>query len=131
MRLLSHVFDGVPLFSECKGSTVVVPHPFQYQSKILGMLLTMVTSEVEYVSCITFQSSNDLGSEVFILIIVPIIGDASRPSTEGLTCTLGVTGFTIKLHDVDLVINSPLLFIASLSHQGVGDSSGATKASGF
>ena len=116
MRLLPHVFNGVPLFSECKGSTVVMPHLFQYQSQILGMLLTMVTSEVEYVSCITFESSNDLGHEVLILIIVPIIGDASRPSMEGLTHTLGVTGFTVELRDVDFVINSPLLFIVPLSH---------------
>ena len=111
MRLLPHVFNGIPLFSECEGSTVVVPHPFQYQSQIFGVLLTMVTSEVKYISCITFQSSNDLSHEVLILIIIPIIGDASRPLTEGLARTLGVAGFTIKLWDVDFVINSPFFLL--------------------
>ena len=76
------------------------------------MLLTMVTSKVEYVSCITFQSSNDLSHEVLVLIIIPVIGDTSRPSAEGLAHTLGVAGFTIKLRDVGLVIDSTLLFIA-------------------
>ena len=90
------------------------------------MLLTMVTSKVEYISCITFQSSNDLSHEVLILIIIPVIGDALRPSAEGLAHTLGVAGFTIKLRDVDLVINPSLLFIAPLSCRGVGYSGGAT-----
>ena len=75
------------------------------------MLLTMVTSEVKYISCITFQSSNDLSHEVLVLIIIPIIGDTSRPSTEGLTRPLGVAGFTIKLWDVDFVINSPFFLL--------------------
>ena len=50
---------------------------------------------------------------------------------EGLTRTLGVTGFTIELQDVDFIIYSPLLFTASPSRRGVGNSGGATKASGF
>ena len=91
----------------------------------------MVASKVEYISCITFQSSNDLSHEVLILIIIPVIGDASRPSVEGLARTLGVAGFTIKLWDVDLVIDSPLLFIAPLSRRGVRHSSGATETSSF
>ena len=89
----------------------MVPHPFQYQSQIFGMLLTMVASKVKYISCITFQSSNDLSHEVLILIIIPVIGDASRPSVEGLTPTLGVAGFTIKLRNVDLVIDSPFFLL--------------------
>ena len=78
------------------------------------MLLTMVTSKVEYISCITFQGSNDLSHKVLVLIIIPVIGDASRPYAEGLTRTLGVAGFTIKLWDVDLIIDSTLLFIVPL-----------------
>ena len=95
------------------------------------MLLTMVTSKVEYISCVTFQSSSDLSHEVLVLIIIPVIGDASRPLVEGLACTLGVAGFTIKLQDVDLVIDSPLLFTVPLSCQGVRHSGGATETSGF
>ena len=90
------------------------------------MLLIMVTSEVKYIRCVTFQCSNDLGHEVLILIIIPIIGDAPRPSAKGLAHTHRVPGLTIELRDVDFVINSPLLFIASPSHQGVRNSSGAT-----
>ena len=75
------------------------------------MLLTMVTSEVEYITCITFEGSNDLSHEVLILIIIPVIGDTSRPSVEGLARTLGVAGFTIKLQDVDLVIDSPFFLL--------------------
>ena len=75
------------------------------------MLLTMVASKAKYISCITFQSSNDLSHEVLILIIIPVIGDASRPSAEGLACTLGVAGFTIKLWDVDLVIDPPFFLL--------------------
>ena len=89
------------------------------------MLLTMVTSEVEYIHCITFQCSHDLGHEVLVLIIIPIIGDALRPSVKGLARTLRVTGLTIELRDVNFVINSPLPFIVSPSYQGVGNSSGA------
>ena len=95
------------------------------------MLLTMVTSKVKNICCITFQSSNDLGHEVFVLIIVPIVGDASRSSVEGLTHTLSIAGFTIKLQDVDFVIDSTFLFVPSLSYRGVRHSSGATTASGF
>ena len=75
------------------------------------MLLTMVASKVKYISCITFQSSNDLSHEVLVLIIIPVIRDTSRPSVEGLTRTLGVAGFTIKLRDVDLVINPPFFLL--------------------
>ena len=50
---------------------------------------------------------------------------------EGLARPLKVAGFTIKLQDVDFVINSPLLFIVPPSCQGVRNSGGATKASGF
>ena len=57
------------------------------------MLLTMVTSKVKYISCITFQGSNDLSHEVLVLIIIPVVGDTSRPSAEGGDCTLGVAGF--------------------------------------
>ena len=90
-------------------------------------------SEVEYISCITFQSPNDLSHEVLVLIIIPIIGvgDALGPLMEGLTRTLGVAGFTIKLWDVNFVINSPFLFIVSPSRGGVRDSVGVTKTSGF
>ena len=94
------------------------------------MLLTMVASEVKYISCIPFQSSNDLSHEVLILIIIPVVGDASRPSAEGLAHTLGFAGFTIKLWDVYPIINSPLLFIVPPS-RGVGHSGGATEAGGF
>ena len=30
---------------------------------------------------------------------------------EGLACTLGVAGFTIKLRDVDFVINPPFFLL--------------------
>ena len=79
------------------------------------MLLTMVTSKIKNICCITFQSSNNLRHELLILIVIPVIGDTSRPSMEGLTSTLSVAGFTIKLWDVDLVIDFTLHFIVSLS----------------
>ena len=44
-------------------------------------------------------------------MIIPIIGDASRPLTESLARTLSVAGFTIKLQDVDFVINSPFFLL--------------------
>ena len=75
------------------------------------MVLTMVPSKVEYISCITLQSSNDLSHEVLVLIIIPVIGDATRPSAEGLARTLSVAGFTIKLWDVDLVIDPPFFLL--------------------
>ena len=95
------------------------------------MLLTMVTSEVENICCITFQSSNDLGHEVLVLIIVPIVGVTSGPSTEGLAHTLSIAGFTIKLWDVDFVIDSTFLFAMSPPCRGVGHFGGAAKTSSF
>ena len=68
---------------------------------------------------------------VLILIIIPIIGDTSRPSAEGLASTLGVAGFTIKLQNVDFVVDSPLLFIAPPSCRGVRHSGGATETGSF
>ena len=72
-----------------------------------------------------------MSHKIFIFVVIPVVGDASRPSVEGLTHTFGIAGLTIKLWDVDFIIDSTFLLIPPPPYRGVGDPDGATTASSF
>ena len=106
----------------------MMSHPLQDQPKILGMLFTMVTGKIKDVCRIPFQGSDDLSHEVLIFIVVPVIGDTSRPLTESLAHILGIAGFAIKFWDVDLIVDSTFLLVLPLPCGRAGCSGGATIA---
>ena len=95
------------------------------------MLLSMMAGEIKHICRITFQGPNDLRHKVLIFIIVSVVRNTSRPSSESFNYISYVACFPTKFWYLHLISDSRFLFTLAVIAGKTGGTSGTTEACGF